>query len=142
MIKGSTVSYLEHMTNAGPSGYAIETHGLTKQFNGFTAVDHVDLRVEEGEIFGFLGPNGAGKTTTIRMLCTLLKPSSGSPKVGCHVVHEAECSCPKRATAFPLAPKQSGACIWRKHALLRRATRREQEIEPFLFSRGQGYVYW
>ena len=63
------------------SEYAIETHGLTKNFGSFTAVDHVDLAVRKGEIYGFLGPNGAGKSTTIRMLCTLLKPSSGSAKV-------------------------------------------------------------
>ena len=61
--------------------YAIETHGLTKTFGSFTAVDHVDLAVRKGEIYGFLGPNGAGKSTTIRMLCTLLKPSSGTAKV-------------------------------------------------------------
>ena len=63
------------------SNYAIETHHLTKRFNSFTAVDHIDLSVHKGEIYGFLGPNGAGKTTTIRMLCTLLTPSSGSAKV-------------------------------------------------------------
>ena len=63
------------------SEYAIETHGLTKKFGSFTAVDHVDLAVRKGEIYGFLGPNGAGKSTTIRMLCTLLKPSSGTAKV-------------------------------------------------------------
>jgi ABC-2 type transport system ATP-binding protein len=60
---------------------AIETHRLTKRFSSFTAVDHVDLNVHKGEIYGFLGPNGAGKTTTIRMLCTLLTPSFGSAKV-------------------------------------------------------------
>ena len=43
------------------SEYAIETHGLTKKFGSFTAVDHVDLTVQRGEIYGFLGPNGAGK---------------------------------------------------------------------------------
>jgi ABC-2 type transport system ATP-binding protein len=63
------------------SDYAIETHRLTKRFNSFTAVDHIDLSVQNGEIYGFLGPNGAGKTTTIRMLCTLLTASSGSAKV-------------------------------------------------------------
>ena len=60
---------------------AIETHGLTKRFNNFTAVDHVDLSVRRGEIYGFLGPNGAGKTTAIRMLCTLLTPTSGTASV-------------------------------------------------------------
>ncbi len=59
----------------------IETHALTKSFNGLTAVDKLDITVESGEIFGLLGPNGAGKTTTISMLCTILKPTSGSAKV-------------------------------------------------------------
>jgi ABC-2 type transport system ATP-binding protein len=60
---------------------AIETHSLTKKFNDFTAVDQIDLRVRRGEIYGFLGPNGAGKSTTIRMLCTLLRPTSGTATV-------------------------------------------------------------
>lgn len=60
---------------------AIETEGLTKQFGSFTAVDHITFSVKQGEIFGFLGANGAGKTTAMRMLCGLLKPSSGSGKV-------------------------------------------------------------
>jgi len=59
----------------------IEARGLTKRFDGLVAVDHIDLDVEEGEIFGFLGPNGAGKTTTIKMLTTLLKPTEGKAKV-------------------------------------------------------------
>lgn len=50
---------------------------LVKRFGDFVAVDHVSLRTRKGEIFGFLGPNGAGKSTTIRMLCGLLKPTSG-----------------------------------------------------------------
>ena len=60
---------------------AIETHNLTKTFNAFTAVDHIDLTVRKGEIYGLLGPNGAGKSTVIRMLCTLLMPTSGSASV-------------------------------------------------------------
>ncbi len=60
---------------------AIETRRLTKRFGAFTAVDSVDLAVREGEIFGFLGPNGCGKSTTIRMLCGLLKPTSGEATV-------------------------------------------------------------
>ena len=63
------------------TGYAIETIELTKKFNSFTAVDHVDFSVQKGEIYGFLGPNGAGKTTAIRMLCTLLSPTSGTASV-------------------------------------------------------------
>lgn len=55
--------------------------GLTKQFGDFTAVDHVSFEVVRGEIFGLLGSNGAGKTTTIRMLCGLLKPTSGEGEI-------------------------------------------------------------
>ncbi len=61
--------------------YAIEAQDLTKQFGGFTAVDHISFRVRTGEIFGFLGPNGSGKTTTIRMLCGLLVPTAGRASV-------------------------------------------------------------
>ena len=76
-----SIMTLQRTELAPLSEYAIETHGLTKKFGSFTAVDHVDLAVRKGEIYGFLGPNGAGKSTTIRMLCTLLKPSSGTAKV-------------------------------------------------------------
>jgi ABC-2 type transport system ATP-binding protein len=59
----------------------VETKDLSKTYNGFTAVDGLNLRIEEGEIFGFLGPNGAGKTTTILMLLGLTEPSSGTAQV-------------------------------------------------------------
>jgi ABC-2 type transport system ATP-binding protein len=68
----------------------IETLKLTKTFNGLTAVDQLDINVESGEIFALLGPNGAGKTTTISMLCTILKPTSGTAKVnGFDIVKES-----------------------------------------------------
>lgn len=60
---------------------AIRTRALTKRFGAFTAVDAVDLDVRPGEIFGLLGSNGAGKSTTIRMLCGLMRPTSGSIRV-------------------------------------------------------------
>ncbi|HEX4149888.1 MAG TPA: ABC transporter ATP-binding protein [Pirellulales bacterium] len=56
---------------------AIETHGLTRYFDTFCAVDQLELRVERGTFYGFLGPNGAGKSTTIKMLTGLLAPSQG-----------------------------------------------------------------
>jgi ABC-2 type transport system ATP-binding protein len=56
---------------------AIETHELTRFFDGFCAVNAIDLRVERGTFYGFLGPNGAGKSTTIKMLTGLLAPSGG-----------------------------------------------------------------
>jgi ABC-2 type transport system ATP-binding protein len=59
------------------NGYAIETKNLTKVFGKFTALDKLNLRIEAGAIHGLLGPNGAGKTTSIKVLCGLLKPTSG-----------------------------------------------------------------
>jgi ABC-type uncharacterized transport system ATPase subunit len=55
---------------SSPDGVMIATRGLTKRFGDLVAVDHVDLEIHKGEIFGLLGPNGAGKTTTISMLIT------------------------------------------------------------------------
>ncbi|NTV89789.1 MAG: ATP-binding cassette domain-containing protein [Clostridiales bacterium] len=55
----------------------ISVKNLTKKFNGFTAVDDISFNIERGEIFGLVGENGAGKTTTLRMLATMLKPTSG-----------------------------------------------------------------
>lgn len=59
----------------------IRIDGLTKQFNSTLAVDNLSLEVHEGEVFGFLGPNGAGKTTTVRMLTSLIGPTSGTAVV-------------------------------------------------------------
>ena len=56
----------------------IEIKKLTKRFGTLTAVDHLDLRIEAGDIFGFIGPNGAGKTTTMRILVTLMEPTGGA----------------------------------------------------------------
>ncbi len=63
-------------SSSGPP--AIEAHGLTQRFGAFTAVDHVNFRIEQGEIFGFLGSNGCGKTTTMKMLTGLLPPTDGT----------------------------------------------------------------
>ena len=59
----------------------IEAQGLTKKFDDFTAVDHIDFKVYKGECVGFLGPNGAGKTTTVRMMYCFLPPTSGELKL-------------------------------------------------------------
>src|SRR5439155_4604631 len=61
--------------------YVIKTENLTKKFGDFVAVNEINFEVKAGEIFGFLGANGAGKTTAMRMLCGLLKPSSGAATV-------------------------------------------------------------
>lgn len=74
----------------------IEVENLTKKFGEFTAVDNISFSVEKGEIFAFLGPNGAGKTTTIKILTTLLRPTSGKVSLdGKDLVreqYEARCS--------------------------------------------------
>lgn len=61
---------------------AIDVRGLSRRFGAFIAVDDVSFEVKAGEVFGFLGSNGAGKSTTIRMLCGLLRPTSGTALVG------------------------------------------------------------
>jgi ABC-2 type transport system ATP-binding protein len=71
------------------SSAAIRTHELTKRFGPLTAVDRVTFEVGKGELFGLLGPNGAGKTTLIRMLTTLIAPSSGQAWVAGHDVIKA-----------------------------------------------------
>src|SRR6185312_8136735 len=68
----------------------IEIRDLTRRFGSLTAVDHLNLTVPKGEIFGLVGPDGAGKTTTLRMLCGLMDPSEGSARVAGHdVVRES-----------------------------------------------------
>ena len=71
--------------------YIIETKNLTKKFEKMTAVDNLNLQINEGEIFGLLGPNGAGKTTTLLMLVTLKPPTSGSASInGFDIVREPD----------------------------------------------------
>lgn len=75
---------------SGSDAHAIVTEGLRRRFGKRYAVDGLDLRVRAGEIYGFLGPNGAGKSTSVRMLCTLLTPTSGRATVAGHdVVRES-----------------------------------------------------
>lgn len=69
----------------------IESRGLTKKFGDVTAVDNLDLTIEEGEIFGLVGPDGAGKTTTMRLLTAILVPTAGDAWIdGHHIVTAAE----------------------------------------------------
>ena len=74
-----------------PGGAAISARRLTRRFGAKVAVDHVDLEIPAGRIYGFLGPNGSGKSTTLRMLCGMLLPSEGHAEVfGLSVVDDAE----------------------------------------------------
>jgi len=73
------------------NGSSVSVRDLVKKFGDFTAVDHINLETSRGEVFGFLGPNGAGKSTTIRILCGLLRPTSGTALVaGFDVAREPE----------------------------------------------------
>jgi ABC-2 type transport system ATP-binding protein len=74
----------------------IELHGFGKDYGDFTAVESIDLKIDEGEMFGFIGPNGAGKSTSIRYLATLLKPTRGYGTVAGHNV-----------TSDPMAVRQA-----------------------------------
>ncbi|MDR0479907.1 MAG: ATP-binding cassette domain-containing protein, partial [Burkholderiaceae bacterium] len=80
------------MSDAAPDdALVIRATGLTKRFGALTAVDHVDLAVPRGQVYGFLGPNGSGKSTTNRMLCGLLAPTSGQIEVlGLPIPEQAE----------------------------------------------------
>ncbi|HYK17283.1 MAG TPA: ATP-binding cassette domain-containing protein, partial [Bryobacteraceae bacterium] len=69
----------------------IRAAGLTRRFGALTAVDHLDLKIGRGEIFGLVGPDGAGKTTTLRLLCGLLDPDEGEAwVVGRNVARELD----------------------------------------------------
>lgn len=110
-------------TNSGTStpsagtGDAITAVGLTRRFGDVDAVAGIDLRVGTGEIYGLLGPNGAGKSTTVRMLCTLLGPTSGVATVAGHDVTTDPAGVRLRIGAAlqeaALDPKQTGVQLLR-----------------------------
>jgi len=95
----------------------IHTEGLERRFGDLVAVDHVDLDISPGEIYGFLGPNGAGKSTTVRVLCTLLAPTGGRAIVAGHdVATQPERVRLRIGVALQdaaLDPKQTGAELLR-----------------------------
>ncbi len=62
-------------------GLAVEAYNLSKQFGEITALDNLSFNIKPGEIYGLIGPNGAGKTTTLRIICTLILPTSGTIKI-------------------------------------------------------------
>jgi len=85
---------------------AIETQGLVKVFGNIKALDNLNLKVKPSEIYGLIGPNGAGKTTTLRIISTLILPTSGSVSVfGRDVVHEA----PEVRKLISYLPEEAGA---------------------------------
>ena len=115
-------------TTAAP---AIETRQLVRQYGNLRAVDGVDLAVRKGEIYGFLGPNGAGKTTVIRVLVTLLAPTSGSIMVAGHdVVRQPDLVRSRIGVALQdaaLDNKQTGRELLRLQGLLYGLGRKEAD---------------
>jgi ABC-2 type transport system ATP-binding protein len=105
------------MARPGSADTVIRAEGLVRQFDGVTAVDHLNLDIRRGEIYGFLGPNGAGKSTTVRVLCTLLTPSAGRAVVaGYDVAIEPEKVRLRIGVALQeaaLDPKQTGIQLLR-----------------------------
>jgi len=79
----------------------IQTQGLTKRYDGLTAVDGLSLEIHQGEIFGLLGPNGAGKTTSIGMICGLLQPDAGQVLIQGQPVHGSDVEVRARVGVCP-----------------------------------------
>ena len=86
--------------------FAVKASALTKQFGSVTALDGVNFNIRPGEIFGLIGPNGAGKTTTIRIVCTLIKPTSGSINI---FEYDAVKQPEKTREIISYLPEESGA---------------------------------
>lgn len=110
------------MADVRETGDPVIAEGLVRRFGDVLAVDGIDLRVADGEIFGFLGPNGAGKSTTVRMLTTLLKPTAGRAWVAGHDV-VAEPDAVRRSIGVALQeaaldPLMSGRELLRLQAVL------------------------
>jgi ABC-2 type transport system ATP-binding protein len=97
---------------------AIGTAGLTRRFGEITAVDHISIRIPYGQIFGLLGPNGAGKSTTVKMLTTLLDPSSGTAMVAGFDVEKAPAEVRRRIGYVPQMLSADGALTGRENLML------------------------
>jgi ABC-2 type transport system ATP-binding protein len=97
------------INDATDNRFAIRTRGLTRLFKGLTAVDHLSLSIAHGEIFGLLGANGAGKSTLIKMLTTLLPPTSGTADVAGFDIIQAPSEVRRRIGYVPQLVSADGA---------------------------------
>jgi len=102
----------------GEEIFAIETRALTRRFGEMTAVDHIHLNVTHGTIFGLLGPNGAGKSTTIKMLTTLLEPTSGTARVAGFEVSKNPSQVRRRIGYVPQMLSADGSLTGRENLTL------------------------
>ena len=117
---------------------AIDVRDIVKKFGDFTAVNGLSFAVEEGEIFGLLGPNGAGKSTLIRMLVTLLPPTSGTALVnGCDIVKQSDGVRlgDKLTVRLPSGEEREGTVFYRgvdaSFATQRDVSRTKRDIKTF-----------
>jgi ABC-2 type transport system ATP-binding protein len=115
---------------------AIVMENLVKKFEDVTAVDGINLQVSKGELFGLLGPNGAGKTTTINILCGLIKPTSGSAKVGGYNVQKDTAKvkdligvCPQETAIYPyLTGAENVELFGNLHAMNKESLKTRRDI--------------
>lgn len=105
-------------TTTGADRLAIKTAELTRMFGSLTAVDHVDLQIPYGEIFGLLGANGAGKSTMIKMLTTLLAPTSGTAEVGSFDILDSPAEVRGRIGYVPQLLSADGALTGNENLIL------------------------
>ena len=118
----------------------IHVENLTKRFGGFTAVDQLDFEVANGEVFGFLGPNGAGKSTTIKMLITLIAPTSGTATIDGHDIARHASDVRRTIGYVPQMISVDGTLTARENLMLMarlydipRAEREERVLEMLSF---------
>src|SRR5262245_32542573 len=105
-------------SSAAKNAFAVETDHLTRRFGAFIAVDQIQLHISNGVIFGLLWPNGAGKSTTIKMLTTLLEPSSGTARVAGFDIVDQAFEVRKRIGYVPQMVSADGALTGRENLKL------------------------
>lgn len=116
---------MEEIKTSTKLNEGIIINDLVKQFGDITAVNGLSVKIEKGEMFGFLGPNGAGKTTTIKMLCGLLKPTSGTAMIGGYDIRKNPSKvkeligvCPQEAAVYKfLSGKENIEIIGNLHGM-------------------------
>ena len=130
----------ERTSQTAAPDLAIETIALTRKFGDLTAVNHIHLRVGHGKIFGLLGPNGAGKSTTIKILTTLLEPTSGGARVAGFDVVKSPSQVRRRIGYVPQMLSADGSLTGYENLMLSaklygmaRADRKERVLEALHF---------
>jgi ABC-2 type transport system ATP-binding protein len=106
------------MPEISPAGCTVEVRELTRRFGELVAVDHVTVAIEQGHIFGLIGPNGAGKSTLIKMLTTLLPPTSGSATVGGYDIVDQAAEVRRRIGYVPQLLSTDGSLTGYENLLL------------------------